>query len=272
MMKTKYFLLALLFFPGTNCWPAEVSLKFQISDKNISTVSLSELKELLPTHQIQFLSSYYHKEKKYLAFSIADVLNYAYQTEWKSKEFTDIAFTALDGYESVSSLGRLAQSGGYLAYKDLDVDTGWELVGRKQADPGPFFMVWTGSGQTTANAYPWPWQVKQLNLLRFEDQFPKVVPSGIETDSPVYHGFTVFRNRCIRCHSMDKQGGKIGPDLNAPQSITAYRSKHMILEMIKHASKYRYTEMPDHTDLSDQDLENLYLYFKHQNRESGKPQ
>jgi len=64
---------------------------------------------------------------------------------------------------------------------------------------------------------------------------------------------------------MDKQGGKIGPDLNAPQSITAYRSKHMILEMIKHASKYRYTEMPDHTDLSDQDLENLYLYFKHQN-------
>lgn len=61
---------------------------------------------------------------------------------------------------------------------------------------------------------------------------------------------------------MNRQGGKIGPDLNAPQSITAYRSKAMIKEFIKHPSKYRYTQMPDHTDLSERDLEDLYLYFR----------
>jgi hypothetical protein len=63
---------------------------------------------------------------------------------------------------------------------------------------------------------------------------------------------------------MDRMGGKIGPDLNAPQSIVAYRSKYMIKEMIKHASKYRYTIMPDHSDLSDSDLDDLYNYFQFQ--------
>jgi hypothetical protein len=32
------------------------------------------------------------------------------------------------------------------------------------------------------------------------------------------------------------------------------------------ASKFRYTQMPDHPDLSDQDLDNLYSYFQHQDQ------
>ena len=64
---------------------------------------------------------------------------------------------------------------------------------------------------------------------------------------------------------MNQQGGKVGPDLNAPKSIVAYRSEYMIKEFIKHPSEYRYTQMPDHPDLTEQDLNNLIAYFRYMN-------
>ena len=70
---------------------------------------------------------------------------------------------------------------------------------------------------------------------------------------------------------MDQRGGKIGPDLNAPQSIVAYRSERMIKSYIRQASKFRYTQMPDHPDLSDQDLDNLYRYFQYQDQQRMRP-
>lgn len=64
---------------------------------------------------------------------------------------------------------------------------------------------------------------------------------------------------------MNGQGGRIGPDLNAPKSIVTYRSPHMIKEFIKNLSKYRYTQMPDHPGLSEADLDNLLYYFSYMN-------
>jgi len=58
---------------------------------------------------------------------------------------------------------------------------------------------------------------------------------------------------------------KMGPDLNAPKSIVSYRSEFMIKELIKRPSKYRYTQMPDNPDLSDQDLDNTLAYFSYMN-------
>jgi cytochrome c1 len=64
---------------------------------------------------------------------------------------------------------------------------------------------------------------------------------------------------------MNQQGGKVGPDLNAPRSIVTYRSEYMIKEFIKHPSVYRYTQMPDYPDLTVQDLNNLIAYFRYMN-------
>jgi cytochrome c553 len=239
-------------------------LEFRASGKLVNKISLAELKDNIKSHEIKVFNSIAGKEKNYEAFSIKDILNFVYHTQWTSEKYSDIAFIALDGYEAVSQSVKLNEDGGFLAFRDADVNDGWELVGKKMVDPGPYFLVWTGEIQTTINAYPWPWQVIQINLLRFEDQYPTVFPTGAKLNSSAYRGFSTFRNRCLHCHSMDRMGGKIGPDLNAPQSIVAYRSKYMIKEMIKHASKYRYTIMPDHSDLSDSDLDDLYNYFQFQ--------
>lgn len=45
-----------------------------------------------------------------------------------------------------------------------------------------------------------------------------------------------------------------------------YRSRNMIKEFIRHPSKYRYSNMRDHHDLSDEDLENLIDYLSFQGK------
>lgn len=251
-------------------WAGEPELELRLGGKVAATVSVAELQDHLKAHRVRFFNVLMKKEKTYEAFALTDVLNFAYQTKWVSDQYSDIAFIASDGYEAVSSLGKLHEDGGFLAFRDLDTNTGWEPIGDKKVDPAPFFLIWTGKNQTPKAAYPWPWQVVALDLLRFEDQYPAIVPQGAPIDSAAYRGFELFRTRCLRCHAMDQNGGKLGPDLNAPQSIAAYRTKHMIKEFIKHPSQYRYSQMPDNPDLSARNLEDLYQYFRFQGERKAK--
>ena len=62
---------------------------------------------------------------------------------------------------------------------------------------------------------------------------------------------------------IDRQGGSVGPGLNAPRSITWYRSGRMIKDFIRKPSDFRHSRMPDHTDLTEENLDELYRYFLH---------
>lgn len=249
----------LCFFIG-EAWANPPTLQFSISNQVTQSFTLDQLKSKLDIHEITFRDPHYAKIKRYSAFLVSDVLRLAYGKEWEKDIYTDVTFTALDGYKAIGHISKLKEKGGYLAYLDLDIE-GWEPIGRKKSIPGPFYLVWTGKLQTTEYEYPWPWQLASINIVRFEDQYPAVYPQGVKTDSSIYKGFQIFKYRCFRCHSINQQGGKIGPDLNAPQSIVEYRSRKMIKEFIKHPSKYRHTQMPDHLDFSEQDLDMLLDYF-----------
>ena len=264
-MKARILLLVtFLHIPGA--WAGDALLKVCVDGGIVSELSLDMLQAELTSHRIEFFSPHAGKQKHYGAFALKDVLHFMYQTNWLSDAYSHVAFTALDGYEAVAGLDVLHMDGGFLAFKDLDVERGWEPVGHKKVNPGPFLIVWTGKNQSTADNYPWPWQISAFNLLRFEDQYPAVIPKGAAPDSAVHRGYLTFRSRCLRCHSIDTEGGKIGPDLNAPKNVTTYRSEHMIKEMIKHASTYRHTQMPDHLDLSERQLDELYEYLRFQKR------
>lgn len=240
------------------------ALKFLASGKPVDVITLDVMKSKLRTYKVELYDIEYKKEKRYEGFKVEDVLRLAYGDKLDNPDYTDIAFTASDGYESVSVLQKMKEDGGYIVFEDLDSDH-WEPVGREQADPGPFYLVWTGKTQTPENEYPWPWQIASVNIMRFPDQYPLVYPSGAKADSAAYKGYEIYKGRCVRCHSMNRQGGKVGPDLNAPRSIVTYRSEYMIKEFIKHPSQYRYTQMPDHPDLTDEDLNNLIAYFRYMN-------
>jgi len=258
--------VTLLLFPGSVQYSRSAEenpvFKFLVSGKPVKEITLSELKSKLETQTIELYDTEYKKSKRYLGFTVGDVLALGFGDDLDNPDFTDIAFTALDGYESVSVLPKMKEKGGYIVFADLDSNS-WEPIGRTDANPGPFYLVWTGKDQLPENEYPWPWQIASINIMRFPDQYPLVYPEGAGKDSAVYKGYEIFKGSCVRCHSMNKQGGKAGPDLNAPKSIVAYRSEYMIKEFIKHPSVYRYTQMPDHPDLTDQNLNNLIAYFRY---------
>lgn len=257
--------LLLIFVKDSHPAENNPGLKFLVSGKVVDEITLEDLKSKLETRRIELYDVEYEKVKRYQGFKVGDVLRLGFGDKLDSPDFTDIAFTAHDGYESVSALPKMKEAGGYVVFADLGSDD-WEPVGRMGANPGPFYLVWTGKDQTPEKEYPWPWQIASINIMRFQDQYPLIYPKGAAKDSPAYKGYEVFKGRCVRCHSMNRQGGKVGPDLNAPQSVVTYRSEYMIKEFIKHPSVYRYTQMPDHPDLTDQDLNNLIAYFRYMNK------
>lgn len=254
-------IIVLLLVDGVCANPAQ--LQFTIPQRSTKTLGLDDLQRKLKIHDISLYDPHYAKQKRYAAFKIYDVLQLAFGNSLEEDAYSDVAFIALDGYKAIGQIDKLKEDGGFLAFSDLDVKA-WEPVGRKKAMPGPFYLVWTGELQTTAYGYPWPWQVASIQLIRFADQYPAVYPLGVKSASSVFKGFQIFKYRCFRCHAMNQQGGTIGPDLQAPKSIVEYRTREMIKEFIKQPSKYRYTQMPDHIDFSEQDLDALLDYFQYQ--------
>ncbi len=244
------------------------TLKFQASDQTISIRTLSELKDSLHVLRVQLFDPHYNKNKEFKGFLLSQLFEFGFGKDISPDNYTNVVFEAVDGYEAVCSIDKIKESGGYVVFEDVEFPN-WEPVERQEASPAPFYVVWKKSHQTTENAYPWPWQLAAIRLVTFEDQYPKVYPQGANENSNVYAGFNLFKERCFRCHAMNKQGGKIGPDLNAPKSILSYRTEFMIKEMIKHPSNYRHTNMPDHKDLSEYQLNNLIEYFHHMNEKKN---
>ena len=241
-------------------------IKFMISDKEIKTLNQLQLLDKLQIYEVSFFDPNYDKQKKYRAFNLHEILSFIYGDEWKSEKYTNFIFKAKDGYKSVSDINTVKNKGGYIVYKDLDFES-WEPVGSKQQDPGPYYLIWIEESQSPADGYPWPWQLETIQLAVFEDIYPGIVPGGVANDSSIFKGYELFKSRCFRCHSINQIGGKIGPDLNSPKSIVTYRSANMIKEFTRNPSKYRHTQMPDHTDLSDDALDNLLDYFWYLHRQ-----
>lgn len=246
------------------------ALRFQVDGQPVARVSLAALREQAPSETWTAFDPYYNREKTWHALPLADVLAVGFEGALAPGDAREQVIAALrerefmlratDGY-TVHMPGReLLQDGSYLAYADAETPA-WEPVGPQRAHPGPFYLVWRHEHQQELATHPRPWALAEIDAVAFERAFPHTVPTGASNDAPAARGFQSFRARCLRCHAINREGGRVGPELNVPQNILEYRPVDQVKQYIRDPSTFRHSAMPPHPELDDAALDELIAYF-----------
>jgi mono/diheme cytochrome c family protein len=257
--------------PSTSMATAsDVVLHFSRAGSPTTAVGLAALREACGVQRVEVDDPYYGRRKVFLACPIAKTLEIGFGVPSSELAQEDYLLRALDGYAKPAAGDVLFAPGGYIAFADADLSDPaavpfqprFEHIDRRQLDPAPFYMVWSGVGEAAAHELPWPYQLSTIEIATGNVAFPRAVPTGLAADSEAWRGFRLFTAQCISCHAINGEGGRVGPDLNVPLSIVEYRPRDQIKAYIRDPQAFRYTTMPPHPGLTDEDLDALVAYFE----------
>jgi mono/diheme cytochrome c family protein len=257
-MRFRLAAVALLLLAPAACAAA---LEFRRDGAVVRTIDATALADACGVRTIDVDDPYYETQKRYRACPLGAVFEAGFGAPPSRLEGSDVLFRALDGYVKPSSLARVGEDGGFVAFGEAD-RPGFARMGRRELDPGPFYVVWTKAGQANPHAYPWPYQLASIELGSVAGQFPHTAPAGIAPGEAAWRGFDIFRSDCIACHSINREGGTVGPELNLPRSIVEYRPADQLKAYIKNPAAFRYGNMPAHEHLTPADLDALVAYFR----------
>jgi mono/diheme cytochrome c family protein len=243
---------------------ADTTLRFTRDGSIVRTADLPALERACPPQTVTIDDPYYPAPKQFRAVDLRCVLTLGFGALPAPDD--DFLLRASDGYVKPASGARLREEGGWLAFRDASLGSdeapAWQPIDRRQLDPGPYYLVWQQGSQSAEHGYPWPYQLVEIQRVSLDAEFPHTVPHPAPAGSPARRGYDIFRSECIACHAINGEGGRIGPDLNVPQSIVEYRPAVQVKAYIRNPATFRYTSMPAHPHLSDADLDALVAYFE----------
>ena len=112
-----------------------------------------------------------------------------------------------------------------------------------------------------ANYYPWG--IIKINFEQNPVDRSAAFPPELTENKDAEAGSKLFEEHCLRCHAVNRLGGRVGPELNVPMNITEYRDRKILRQFIKNPQAFRHTAMPAHDFLSDEERELIldYLVF-----------
>ncbi len=244
---------------------ADAKLAFVVEGRPARELTLAELRREIPTETLTVFDPYYKKPKTFRALRFAEVLRVGFEGAKGTADAggapSELLLRAKDGYTVPLRPPLSTEPGAYLAYEDVEVP-GWEPIGPQRANPAPFYLVWREPGQQNLETHPRPWQLATIERASFERTFPHTVPTGAPPDSLAVVGFGLFRDRCVRCHAINREGGRVGPELNVPKNVLEYRTVAEVKTYIRDPLSLRYGNMPPHPDLREADLDALVGYLE----------
>ena len=240
-------------------------LRFVRDGQEVARLDLAALRSAGGVETVSVEDPYYETRKRFRAIPLEKVLRAGFGKPVRELRGTELLFRAKDGYVKPAAVETIEEGAGYLAFADADhvrgEDPGWQPIDRRQVDPGPFYVVWTGEGRNDTHRYPWPYQLAVIEAVSFTERYPHTVPEGLAEKDPAWRGYEIFRRECFSCHAMNGEGGRVGPELNVPRSIVEYRPIGQLKEFIRDPRSFRHTTMPAHRHLSGEDLDALIAYF-----------
>lgn len=239
--------------------PEGATLELVDDGKPARTIDLAALTKAIPAETFTAYDPYYGKPKTFRALPFSKVLEVGFGGK-PSLAGREVLLKARDGYTVPMRPSLAEEPGAYVAFEDVDVPA-WEPIGPQRANPGPFYFVWKGEHQQDLEGHPRPWQLARIEIVRFEARFPHTLPKGEAEGSLASRGFVLFRERCVKCHAINREGGRVGPELNVPKNVLEYRTEAEVRAYIKNPLSLRYGNMPPHPDLTEADLDALVGYL-----------
>ena len=206
----------------------------------------------------------YNKAKEYEAYPLAEILKKITVPDYLKTDELVIVFTATDGYKVAMAYSDAIAEQGFIAFRDYGAENKNWLdfnFGKQTMTPAPYYLVWPKKGLDEWR-FPWPFQLASLSLQPAKVYFGTAAPA--HADARINNGFALFSRYCIRCHSINLSGGKVGPELNIPKNITEYFKEQELPKFILNATAFRAgTKMPSfERTISTDDAEDIVHYLK----------
>lgn len=239
----------------------EGALTFEREGRALRTLSLAALAAESEPQTVETNDPYYGERKRFRALPLAPLLTAVYGESSEQLRGRAFVLHALDGYAVPVAGERLVDSHAFLAIDDLDVP-GFAPIGPRKVSPSPAYLIWEGTELTNLETHPRPWQLATIEMVNPESLHPHTKPLDEPEGSLALRGYHLFRERCIRCHAINREGGNVGPELNVPQSIVEYRPEAQIRAYITNPLTFRYGAMPPNPDLDATQLDALIAYFR----------
>jgi mono/diheme cytochrome c family protein len=204
---------------------------------------------------------YFRTAKQYRGFPVAEILINQIRTQGVDTTGAMVVFECTDGYRPVMDLWKvLGDKQGYVVYKDASAPAGLCWPDSLAARFTPYYLVWADVSPSD-HQYTWPYGLAHIEIVPGTAEFKSVFPA----DRPeVARGFSLFRENCMKCHSVSQIGGTMGPELNAPKNITEYWRADDIIAFAKKPTSFRSnSKMPPMEHLSEEELKEIVRYLEY---------
>ena len=199
----------------------------------------------------------FKKEKNYLGVPTKTFFGALVQTAMIDTGKYDVTFICNDGYSPTTSFDRLMESTGYIAIKDVAAKNNWDPdIAAKFA---PAYLVWDIA--KADDKHITPYGIVSIQFAEKKNLYLRAKPL---TEMPtVLAGFSAFKDKCIKCHSINREGGELGPELNYPKNITEYWQIEPLKVFIKDPSAFRdNVKMPTLNDLDEKQIDLIVAYLQ----------
>ncbi len=129
--------------------------------------------------------------------------------------------------------------------------------GKRAQTPAPYYLVWVG--ETDLKARPWPYQLVAIEVVANDALAAALAPPPA---AKAEAGYELFRTYCFACHTVNLQGGTMGPELNVPKNIFEYRDATQLKAFVKNPQSFRAASLMPPQALSDDKLEAVFGYLR----------
>ena len=191
--------------------------------------------------------------------ALLDLLEANGVTALKQPDSIEVAFLCVDGYKPTISLAEILKNEAYITYQKTEEQLSvWPEELKDKA--GPYYLSW--QGVTADDKMPYPYGVYAIKVSMMEASEAAAFPDAILQDSLLMAGSTLFKEKCMKCHSVNRVGGNLGPEFNIPKNITEYRSKSFMYAFANSPQSFRYNSKMAPMALEEQEFNQIYAYLE----------